>query len=52
MFELKIDTGNARHLQIIWILRELIAELHQYKTEDKLTDIDGNTVGEWKLEND
>ena len=64
MFELKIDTGNAafvddfnenddhiKKLQIIHILKDLCGTLHTGQTEGTLTDINGNTVGEWKLDN-
>jgi len=55
MFKLKMETGNAafadniKHLEVARILRNVVEKLEADHTEGKLIDLNGNTVGEWKL---
>jgi len=62
MFELKMETDNAaffgsdgvgckviKAIEVARILRTVVRYLCEDKTEGKLTDLNGNTVGDWKL---
>jgi sugar phosphate isomerase/epimerase len=55
MFTLNIDTGNAAfdedepNIELTRILREVIGHLNAWDTEGKIRDLNGNTVGSWKL---
>ena len=56
MFQIKINTDNAAFqpdasLEVISILEHVVRQLDAGQTGGNVRDSNGNTVGEWKLNN-
>lgn len=54
MFELKFETGNAvfeeaPEAELYRIMDRVVGAIGTGRTEGKVVDSNGNTIGEWKL---